>query len=92
MRIDHLIDGKAVASSQTFETRDPATQEVLAEVSSGGADEVNQAVASAKAAFPKWAVTPAPAIANTAARAKPFGCIALRHFLLFINSLLNELL
>ena len=30
MRIDHLIDGKAVASSQTFETRDPATQEVLA--------------------------------------------------------------
>ena len=60
MRIDHLIDGKAVASSQTFETRDPATQEVLAEVSSGGADEVNQAVASAKAAFPKWAGTPAP--------------------------------
>ncbi|NDF79342.1 MAG: aldehyde dehydrogenase family protein, partial [Betaproteobacteria bacterium] len=59
MRIDHLIDGKAVASSQTFETRDPATQEVLAEVSSGGTHEVNQAVASAKAAFPKWAGTPA---------------------------------
>ena len=59
MRIDHLIDGRTVASAETFETRDPATQEVLAEVSSGGLNEVNQAVAAAKAAFPKWAATPA---------------------------------
>ncbi|MEY4219331.1 MAG: NAD/NADP-dependent betaine aldehyde dehydrogenase, partial [Pseudomonadota bacterium] len=59
MRIDHLIDGRSVASAETFETRDPATQEILAEVSSGGLNEVNQAVASAKAAFPKWAATPA---------------------------------
>ena len=58
MRIDHLIDGRSVASAETFETRDPATQEVLAEVSSGGLNEVNQAVAAAKAAFPKWAATP----------------------------------
>jgi len=59
MRIDHLIDGRSVASAETFDTRDPATQEVLAEVSLGGLNEVNQAVAAAKAAFPKWAATPA---------------------------------
>lgn len=58
MRINHLIDGKPLASSNYFETIDPATQEVLAEVASGGEAEVNAAVAAAKAAFPKWAGTP----------------------------------
>ncbi|MDE1950183.1 MAG: 5-carboxymethyl-2-hydroxymuconate semialdehyde dehydrogenase [Burkholderiales bacterium] len=55
MRIDHLIAGKPVAGRDYFETVNPATQEVLAEVASGGADEVNAAVAAAKAAFPAWA-------------------------------------
>jgi 5-carboxymethyl-2-hydroxymuconic-semialdehyde dehydrogenase len=32
---------------------------VLAEVASGGEAEVHAAVAAAKAAFPKWAATPA---------------------------------
>jgi 5-carboxymethyl-2-hydroxymuconic-semialdehyde dehydrogenase len=59
MRIEHLIDGKAVAGKSYFETVNPATQEVLAEVAAGGQDEVNAAVAAAKAAFPKWADTPA---------------------------------
>ena len=59
MRIHHLIDGKPVESRDYFETVNPATQEVLAAVASGGADEVNAAVAAAKAAFPKWAATPA---------------------------------
>ena len=59
MRIQHLIDGKQVESKDYFETVNPATQEVLAEVASGGADEVNAAVAAAKAAFPKWAALPA---------------------------------
>ena len=58
MRINHLIDGKALESSAYFETIDPATQEVLAEVAAGGEAEVNAAVAAAKAAFPKWAGTP----------------------------------
>ena len=58
--ISHLINGQQVNSARTFETTNPATQEVLAEVASGGADEVNAAVAAAKAAFPKWANTPAP--------------------------------
>ena len=59
MKIDHLIHGQKVPSSDYFETINPATQEVLAEVASGGEAEVNAAVAAAKAAFPKWAATPA---------------------------------
>jgi 5-carboxymethyl-2-hydroxymuconic-semialdehyde dehydrogenase len=58
MRIHHLVDGKPLESRAYFETIDPATQEVLAEVASGGEAEVNAAVAAAKAAFPKWAGTP----------------------------------
>src|SRR3954462_4512600 len=60
MRIDHLIDGKTVAGTDYFQTVNPATQEVLAEVASGGEAEVHAAVAAAKAAFPKWAGLPAP--------------------------------
>jgi 5-carboxymethyl-2-hydroxymuconic-semialdehyde dehydrogenase len=60
MKIDHLIDGKPVAGADYFETVNPATQEVLAEVASGGEAEVNAAVAAAKAAFPKWAGLPTP--------------------------------
>ncbi len=55
MRIQHLIDGKAVESRDYFETLNPATQDVLAEVAAGGEAEVDAAVAAAKAAFPKWA-------------------------------------
>ena len=59
MHIQHLIAGKNVASAQAFETINPATQEVLAEVAAGGEAEVHAAVAAAKAAFPKWAGLPA---------------------------------
>jgi 5-carboxymethyl-2-hydroxymuconic-semialdehyde dehydrogenase len=59
MRIEHLIAGKPVASNRYFETINPATQEVLAEVARGGEAEVNAAVAAAKAAFPRWAGLPA---------------------------------
>ncbi|POM13967.1 5-carboxymethyl-2-hydroxymuconate semialdehyde dehydrogenase [Burkholderia cepacia] len=59
MRIQHLIDGKAVESNQYFETVNPATQEVLAEVAAGGQAEIQAAVAAAKQAFPKWAGLPA---------------------------------
>jgi 5-carboxymethyl-2-hydroxymuconic-semialdehyde dehydrogenase len=55
MHIQHLINGQAVDSRERFETVNPATQDVLAEVAAGGADEVNAAVAAAKAAFPAWA-------------------------------------
>jgi 5-carboxymethyl-2-hydroxymuconic-semialdehyde dehydrogenase len=59
MRIEHLIDGKSVAGRDYFETVNPATQEVLAEVAAGGEAEVNAAVAAAKAAFPAWSSLPA---------------------------------
>ncbi len=68
MHVQHLIDGKAVDSRQRFETVDPSTQEVLAEVARGGADEVNAAVAAAKAAFPAWAGKPAAERAKTMRR------------------------
>jgi 5-carboxymethyl-2-hydroxymuconic-semialdehyde dehydrogenase len=59
MKIDHLINGKPVASRSYFESINPATQQVLAEVASGGATEVDAAVGAAKAAFPAWARLPA---------------------------------
>jgi len=59
MRIQHLIDGKPVAGRDYFETINPATQETLAEVARGGADDVNAAVAAARRAFPAWAALPA---------------------------------
>jgi 5-carboxymethyl-2-hydroxymuconic-semialdehyde dehydrogenase len=60
MRIQHLIDGRSTESRIYFETVNPATQEVLAEVARGGAEEVAAAVAAAKSAFPAWAGKPAP--------------------------------
>jgi 5-carboxymethyl-2-hydroxymuconic-semialdehyde dehydrogenase len=59
MKIQHLINGKQVDSGRSFETVNPATQEVLAEVAAGGEAEINAAVAAAKAAFPAWAARPA---------------------------------
>ena len=59
MQIQHLIDGAAVRSAGYFETVNPATQEVLAEVARGGEKEIDAAVAAAKAAFPAWAGLPA---------------------------------
>ncbi|WP_018151424.1 5-carboxymethyl-2-hydroxymuconate semialdehyde dehydrogenase [Leeia oryzae] len=58
MMIKHLINGQQVDSQETFQTLNPATGEVLADVASGGEAEVNAAVAAAKAAFPGWAATP----------------------------------
>ena len=59
MRIEHLIDGKPAPRRDYFETVNPATQEVLAEVARGGEAEVDAAVRAAKEAFPAWAGKPA---------------------------------
>ncbi len=59
MQVQHLIDGLAVPSADYFETVNPATQEVLAQVARGGEREVDAAVSAAKAAFPAWAGRPA---------------------------------
>lgn len=58
-RIDHLINGQSVAGTDYFETTNPATQGVLAEVASGSAADVHAAVQAAKDAFPAWAGLPA---------------------------------
>ncbi|MGH8485878.1 MAG: aldehyde dehydrogenase family protein, partial [Pseudomonas sp.] len=57
--IKHWINGKEVESQETFTNYNPATGEAIGEVASGGADEINLAVAAAREAFPKWANTPA---------------------------------
>lgn len=57
--IKHWIDGREVESKDVFVNYNPATGEAIGEVASGGAEEVAQAVAAAKEAFPKWANTPA---------------------------------
>jgi 5-carboxymethyl-2-hydroxymuconic-semialdehyde dehydrogenase len=59
VRIEHLIDGAAVGGAEYFETRNPATQEVLAQVARGGPKDIDAAVGAAKAAFPRWAGKPA---------------------------------
>ena len=59
MQIQHLINGAAVASAQYFETVNPATQEVLAQVARGGPKEVDAAVARRQGGVPRWAGKPA---------------------------------
>ncbi len=60
----NFIAGEWVAakSSQTFTTTNPAdTREVVAEYPLSGKDDTIAAIAAAKAAFPGWAATTAPA-------------------------------
>src|SRR5438270_7681309 len=51
----HFIDGKRVESKRTFENCSPIDGKHLADVSAGGPDEIDAAVAAARRAFPKWA-------------------------------------
>jgi 5-carboxymethyl-2-hydroxymuconic-semialdehyde dehydrogenase len=76
MRIQHLINGQSVDSAETLESVNPANQAVLAELACGGADEVNAAVAAAKAAFPAWAGRPAT---ERAALMRKLGELITRH-------------
>jgi 5-carboxymethyl-2-hydroxymuconic-semialdehyde dehydrogenase len=76
MRIQHLIGGKAVSGGSYFETVNPATQDVLAEVARGGEGEVDAAVAAAKSAFPAWAGKPA---AERAALLRRLGDLIAQH-------------
>ncbi|MEU8814512.1 aldehyde dehydrogenase family protein [Actinoplanes sp. NPDC048796] len=45
-------------STETIAVENPATEEVLAHVPAGSAEDVDRAVAAAKAAFDGWAATP----------------------------------
>jgi acyl-CoA reductase-like NAD-dependent aldehyde dehydrogenase len=52
---DHWIGGERVASRERFTDRSPIDGARLAEVSAGGAAEVDAAVRAARSAFPAWA-------------------------------------
>jgi acyl-CoA reductase-like NAD-dependent aldehyde dehydrogenase len=52
---EHWIGGKRVASRERFADRSPIDGAHLADVSAGGAAEVDAAVTAARAAFPAWA-------------------------------------
>ena len=52
-----LIHGKLVAGDQTMQVINPATEEVLSDCPRASRDQLNAAVAAAKAAFPKWSKT-----------------------------------
>ncbi len=54
-RFGHFIDGAWTEVGETFESRNPATGEVLAHVTQGTAADVEAAVAAARKAQPKWA-------------------------------------
>jgi 5-carboxymethyl-2-hydroxymuconic-semialdehyde dehydrogenase len=51
---DHYIDGRRVASSDTFELRSPIDQQLLGKVSEGQDAHVDAAIAAAAKAFPAW--------------------------------------
>ena len=58
----NFIGGKWVPalSGRTFETRNPATSQVIAQCADSGVEDVRQAVAAAREAFESWRRLPAP--------------------------------
>ena len=53
-RFGHFIDGAFTEPGDGFESRNPATGEVLATLSQASAGDVDAAVAAARAAQPRW--------------------------------------
>ncbi|MCA3437313.1 MAG: aldehyde dehydrogenase family protein [Rhodobacter sp.] len=54
-RFGHWIDGSFTKPGETFETKNPATGTVLAEVTQGSGKDLDAAIAAARRAQPKWA-------------------------------------
>ena len=53
-----IIDGKKVATAETFPVINPATEEVIAHCPKATVEHVDEAVAAARRAFPAWSATP----------------------------------
>ena len=53
-----LIDGKMVPGDLAMPVLNPATEEVLAQCPRASKQQLDKAVAAAKAAYPAWAATP----------------------------------
>lgn len=58
--VRHYIGGQWVESSETFDSVNPATEEVIAPISKATVEQVDAAVQAAKAAYRDWRLTPAP--------------------------------
>lgn len=53
-----LIGGELVSAASTFDVTNPATEEVIAQAPDASREDLDRAVAAARAAFPGWAATP----------------------------------
>ncbi|MCY3945585.1 MAG: aldehyde dehydrogenase family protein [Anaerolineaceae bacterium] len=62
-QVKHFINGawRPASDGGTFASINPADESCVAQVAAGTSADVNAAAASAKAAFPAWRKTPAPA-------------------------------
>ena len=56
--LGHFIDGVFTPPSNLFDVANPASGEIIARVSQGTAKDIDQAVAAARRAQPKWAALP----------------------------------
>lgn len=54
----NLIDGQLVANNRWIDVVNPANEQVIGQVPNCGAAELDNAVAAARAAFPKWRTVP----------------------------------
>ncbi|MEH6756980.1 MAG: aldehyde dehydrogenase family protein [Parasphingorhabdus sp.] len=54
----NLINGQMVSTAKVLDVVNPANEEVIGQVPSCGAAELDQAVAAARAAFPAWSKKP----------------------------------
>ena len=60
MQFQNYINGKWVTGKGTFETINPANEELLAEIAQAQVSDVDSAVSAATEAFKSWRLVPAP--------------------------------
>src|SRR5688572_33498350 len=60
MEFQNYINGKWVKGNTTFQTINPANEELLAEIAQAEISDVDAAVTAATQAFKSWRLVPAP--------------------------------
>src|SRR5688500_19971088 len=60
MKFQNYINGQWVEGRSTFQTINPATEELLAEIAQAELSDVDAAVNAATEAFKSWRLVPAP--------------------------------
>ena len=63
-----LIDGKMVPGDLKMPVLNPATEEVVAQCPRASKEQLDKAVAAAKAAYPAWAATRSRSAASSSPR------------------------